>query len=146
MSLLNCGSFMAPEQIPRELFHSNRLKEPAFTQDDAGLAVDAIVRKALTFSILTGDGDALNMHRLTQRAIRVRLGTERANWLTLAQDLVGDRFPDGTAGHVTWPDCQRLLPHAASVTARAEGARRKRFHCSTALVCRTLSRRSCSIR
>ena len=114
--VLRACAFLAPEAIPEELL----------TQGAAqwGPDVDEVVAdpdrfnralgEALRYSLLQRDAQrhTLTQHRLVQAVLRAHLeaGSQRA-WAEQVIRLVAATFPD-PQDYTTWPDCQRLLPHA----------------------------------
>lgn len=124
---------LAPDAIPRELFE--------VLLDDAS---SAVARKRLldAFNVLHQlslayiDDATVSVHRLLQKTIRddpvARVGDTAAVSALAAVSAV---FPRDLSRPQTWPQCERLLPHAltiaAALTTLAAGARSS-SRCSTA--------------
>ena len=121
-AILFCCAFLAPEQIPRELFASQSIANGVFTAPDGELALDNAVRRILAFSLVTADESYLTMHRLVQHVIRNRLGDQQEYWHAISEQVITETFPAGGDDHREWPMCERLLPHALAVTDWARRA------------------------
>jgi tetratricopeptide (TPR) repeat protein len=131
-AVLCLAGFFAPDAIPEELFQQNSelygALKPALP--DARAAAD--LRSAISDPILTEEAigalDRLSliafspetrtfsMHRLVQAAARDLAGDEAAGWLESAVNALGACFPHVEFGN--WPLCERLLPHAETISER----------------------------
>jgi hypothetical protein len=112
----------APERVPRELFLSDTIADGLFTSDKGELALDSAIRRIRSFSLLTADETMLNMHRLVQHVIGDRLAGQQDKWLTIAERLLVERFPDDAEDPADWPRCERLLAHAIATCDHAADA------------------------
>jgi tetratricopeptide (TPR) repeat protein len=117
VELLECCAFLAPDDIPRDLFPLDldpapdwltRLRADPFWFDDA---IGALRRFSLVKATPTGIG----VHRLLQLVIRDQLPPEQAaERLGLVVRLLRASYPFNSWQHEAWPLAQRLLPHMLS--------------------------------
>jgi tetratricopeptide (TPR) repeat protein len=108
--LLNLCAFLAPDDIPRDLFSE---ADP--------LAFDEALAALRRYSLVEVRDDALSVHRLVQAVARDRL-QEKAQrmWAEAAVRLVNRAFPFKQDNLQTWPRSARLLPHAFAAAEHAE--------------------------
>ncbi len=118
-ALLFCSAFLAPEQIPRELFASDSIADGVFAAPGGELALDKAIKGLLSYSLITGGEDDLSIHRLVQHVVRNRIGDDGRTWLKCSEGLLTERFPRDGADPGTWPQCERLLSHAMAVADHA---------------------------
>jgi tetratricopeptide (TPR) repeat protein len=120
--LLEMAAHLAPDAIPRALFE--------VLLDDAG---SAAARKPLLdafnalhrLSLAEVNDDAISVHRLLQKVVRedplVRADKTAA---LSALAAVAGAFPSDHAQPQTWPQSERLLPHALAIDVAEEGGQR----------------------
>jgi tetratricopeptide (TPR) repeat protein len=113
--VLEMAACLAPDAIPRELFD--------VLLDDAS---SAVARKRLLdacnvlhqLSLAYIDDATVSVHRLLQKTIRddavARVGDSAAVSALAAVSAV---FPRDPSRPQTWPQCERLLPHALTIAA-----------------------------
>ena len=115
--LMGVMAYLAPEGIPLDLF-----PESLFSPDELSGLVAALNEAALlTRTRLPGDAAAVNVHRLVQRVMQVRLtGIGMASAAVAgAVKFVADAFPEDSDDVRFWPRCRLLEPHAIAVLADA---------------------------
>ena len=122
--LLSVAAFLAPEDLPRDLFVGNdTLPERLSPLSDALAFGDALAALA-RYSLITPTADAFAVHRLVQDTTRDRMTVpDQQTWTQTAVALLDAAFPsdvDELADPQRWPRCARLLPH---LLAAAEHAR-----------------------
>ncbi len=134
--LLNLCAFLAPDDIPRDLFScSSRICNPAEAAKEPileplaeavadPLQFDEAVAALRRYSLLEVGEGVLSVHRLVQAVARDRLTDEaRKKWAAAAVRIVDDAFPSGEddpSDVRTWPVCARLLPHALAAAGHAQ--------------------------
>ena len=132
--LLTLCAFLAPDDVPLEIFKEVSTKEGAeavqlpealtsAAADPEALSAAAATLQAYALAKVRG-GSFLSTHRLTQAIARDRLGDdERKRWAEAAVTLMREAFSFDPADTQTWPPSVRLLQHAltASEHARALG-------------------------
>jgi tetratricopeptide (TPR) repeat protein len=124
VALLEVCAFLAPEEIPCELF-SQRLNLPAQGLEalaDDLFALDAAIAALHRFGLVKADEQALTVHRLLQQVVRGQLdpatGAARVGAVVR---LLEEALPFGGRNDPgLWPVCARLLPHALAATEHAE--------------------------
>ncbi|MBI1385511.1 MAG: tetratricopeptide repeat protein [Rhizobiales bacterium] len=113
-------AYLAPEDIPLDLFPEEKAKEL-----DLEAALDALARVALIRRDKLADGTSgLSVNLVVQAMARARLerlpnGDSAREAVGAALELVTAAFPGGErrADHIrNWPACARLAPHAEAVT------------------------------
>ena len=121
--LLNLLAFLAPDDIPRDLFAKGAEHLP----DSLSEAVkdEIVLNRAIAalrhYSLITAEGDALSLHRLVQAVTRDRLSDEeRGKWAGAAVRLLNAAFPFKDEDPATWPESGRLLPHGLTATGHGE--------------------------
>jgi len=122
-SLLEVCAFLAPDDIPRELFATQVDGQP---QELAAMATDPFalddaVAALRRYGLVKASQEALVVHRLLQHVVRDSLDPELvADRAGLAVQLLAGVFPTkGLTDLEDWPVSERLLPH---VLAAAEHA------------------------
>jgi len=121
--LLNVCAFLAPDDIPIELFVQGKEHLPELLREVAedALKLDAAVAAVRRFSLIERAGNALTVHRLVQGVARDRLDDAiKKTFAGAAIRLVNKAFPFDSGDVRTWPQCARLLPHALAAAAHAE--------------------------
>jgi tetratricopeptide (TPR) repeat protein len=123
VALLEVCAFLAPEEIPRELF-SQRLDPPAAALEalaDDPFALDDAIAALRRYALVKADEQTLTVHRLLQQVARGQLDPATAEarveagvrLLVKALPFGGYRDPG------LWPVCARLLPHALAASEHA---------------------------
>ncbi|GAG11015.1 unnamed protein product, partial [marine sediment metagenome] len=96
VNLLNLCSFLAPDDIPRDLLRegTRNLPEPLADAIADPLAFDKAVATLRRYSLVEVTSDGLSVHRLVQAVNRDRLAEgARKSWAEAAVRLVNDAFP-----------------------------------------------------
>jgi tetratricopeptide (TPR) repeat protein len=126
VALLEVCAFLAPEDIPRDLF-AQRLEQPVQLQELAPVAadpfaLDAAVAALRRYGLVKADEQTLSVHRLLQQVVRDRLDPDTAaNRIGLAVRLVAAALPRLEYREPRlWPVSARLLPHALAAAGHAE--------------------------
>jgi tetratricopeptide (TPR) repeat protein len=121
-ALLALCAFLAPEDIPRNLFGEHAEVLPEELRDLARdvLAYNRALAVLGRYSLATVTPTALGLHRLVQAVIRARLDHQEGRWAQVAVELIDAVFPQDSSELARWPTCQRLLPHLLAVTNHAE--------------------------
>jgi tetratricopeptide (TPR) repeat protein len=119
--LLSVAAFLAPDDIPRDLFVDNEaLPERLSPLSDAlafGDALAALVR----YWLITPTADAFTVHRLVQEIARERMSdTDEHSWTDTAIHLLDAALPFDDNDPSTWPATGWLLPHALQACEHAE--------------------------
>jgi len=112
---LTMAAHLAPDAIPRRLFEV--LLEDAADPSGRKRLLDAF--NALhRLSLAEVDDEAISVHRLLQKTIRDDALAHRDTTATVrALAAVGAAFPSEHDQPHTWPQCERLLPHALAIAA-----------------------------
>ncbi len=148
--LLRVLAFLAPDDIPRDLFGAPGQNEPAAPgpspvageglapsgqglpgQESVlppalaaaladGVGFDRAVAALARYSLITATPEALSVHRLVQAVTRARLA-DPLLWADAALSLVNAAFPQESNDARSWLVCARLRPHAEAVLDAAEG-------------------------
>jgi tetratricopeptide (TPR) repeat protein len=121
--LLTVCAFLAPDGIPLEVItegaaHLGTVLEAVAVNT---LQLDQALEILQAYSLVRLDGESrtLSIHRLVQAVLRDTLEEEeRSIWGERAMRAVNAAFPH--AEHDTWPQCERLLPHALIATQYIE--------------------------
>ena len=120
--LMGIMAYLGSDGIPLDLF-----PESLFSRDELSGLVAALNEAALlTRTRLPGGAPAVNVHRLVQRVMQVRLAAKAsaAASAAAAVTLVADAFPGGDGDKDlsdvrSWPRCRLLEPHAVAALAHA---------------------------
>ncbi|QIJ62018.1 FxSxx-COOH system tetratricopeptide repeat protein [Streptomyces sp. JB150] len=112
-------AFLAADRVPRALLtdHAHALPPPLRDRLSGDLAVNALLRPLLSFSLIRADdhGD-LGVSRQIQDHLRSTLDAAGHRWhADAAVLLVESAFPADPADPHRRPECARLLPHVLSV-------------------------------
>jgi len=124
VALLEICAFLAPEEIPRDLF-THALdpvaEELAMLADDP-FALDEAVAGLRRFGLVKADEQVLSVHRLVQQVVRDQLDPESEAALAgVAVRMLTAALPfGGYADPGLWPACARLLPHALVAADHAQ--------------------------
>lgn len=132
-----CASFAA-DAIPDELFRQTVERYPEELQPAVadGMRLDAALGALDRLSLLafSQSSRAYGIHRLVQLAARDAIGSLKSDWSESAVDVAEAAFP--TVELATWPQCERLLPHARAALDRlpresaSSGAARLAYRCA----------------
>jgi tetratricopeptide (TPR) repeat protein len=111
--LLEICAYLAPDDIPRDLLESYA--------EENGFDLDKAIAALRRYSLLeTADG-IVSVHRLVQAVVRDALGPDAARQAAAALGLLRGAYPgDLYTNHFSWPQCARLDPHVAALTARCD--------------------------
>ena len=119
--LMGIMAYLGSEGIPLELF-----PESLFSREELSGLVAALNEAALlTRTRLPGGASAaVNVHRLVQRVMQLRLAAKASAAASAAVTLVADAFPCGDGDQApddvrSWPRCRFLEPHAVAALAHA---------------------------
>ncbi len=120
--LMGIMAYLGSDGIPLEIF-----PESLFSRDELSDLLAALNEAALlTRTRLHGDAPAINVHRLVQRVMQVRLAAKASASTSAAAavTLVADVFPSGDGDNNpedvrSWPRCRLLEPHAVAALAHA---------------------------
>lgn len=121
--VLECAAFLAPEDLPRDLF-ANRVEGltgalAALAEDP--VALDEAVMTLRRYSLVKAAENALTVHRLVQAVVRQLLDeATRKQQVVTCLRLVRAVFPDDSGDVAARDECQRLLPHALAAAGHAE--------------------------
>jgi tetratricopeptide (TPR) repeat protein len=122
-ALLNLCAFLAPQDLPRELprAHAEVLPDQLAEAVSDLLAYNRLLGAVGRYSLATVTPTSLGLHRLVQAVLQARLGAdgERA-WAEAAVGLLRAGYPNESWEVVTWPTCERLLPHLLAASGHAE--------------------------
>jgi Tetratricopeptide repeat len=115
VGLLTLTSFLAPDDLPQPLLaiHHGELPEPLSSAARDPLALADAVAALRRYSLIRVVADGLYVHRLLQTVVRAALDAEaERSWAAGAVRLVRSGFPRRSDEVATWPEWERLLPHA----------------------------------
>ncbi|HVB22938.1 MAG TPA: tetratricopeptide repeat protein [Ktedonobacteraceae bacterium] len=112
--LMNCCAFLAPDDIPEELFTQRAHELSPFLQSfvtDSSLLNDAL-GKLLDFSLIRRDKGTFSIHRLVQASLKNSMdkATQQV-WAERTIYMVNHVFP-GNIDVTTWKQCQQYITHA----------------------------------
>jgi tetratricopeptide (TPR) repeat protein len=119
-------AFLAADRIPRALLseqHAGALPPPLGERLSGGLAVNALLRPLLSFSLVRADdhGD-LGVSRQVQDYLRSTLDPAgHRRYADAAVLLVESAFPADPTDPESRPECARLLPHVLSAVRHGSG-------------------------
>jgi tetratricopeptide (TPR) repeat protein len=113
--LLRLCAFLAPNAIPEEIITEGAADLGPVLEPVASDAVDLdeAIATLGAYSLLRRNATekSLSVHRLVQAVIRDQMDEQdRHQWAQRAVRVVNAVFPE--VEHQTWPQCDRLLPHA----------------------------------
>ena len=113
--LLRACAFLAPDLIPETLLRQDAHYWGASLGNVTGDSFqwNETVRELLKYSLVrrSREHQALSIHRLVQVVIRDQMDEQnRQQWTQRAVRAINAAFPK--VEHQTWPQCDRLLPHA----------------------------------
>jgi hypothetical protein len=113
--LLRLLAFLAPDAIPEEIMTAGAsLLGPVLAPVAADpLLFNQAVEALRAYSLVQRDPKekSLSVHRLVQAVLQDTLeAMQRRTWAERAMRAVNVAFQD--VEHDTWPQCERLLPHA----------------------------------
>jgi tetratricopeptide (TPR) repeat protein len=123
-AILRFSAFLSPDDIPFELVRqaATDLKTPATVALDGGeedlLVVYDLLRPLSQFSLININmhDDSYSIHRLVQQVIKDAMDEPtRREWTERAIRATSSAFPP--VEYSTWPQCERLLPHALALTS-----------------------------
>jgi tetratricopeptide (TPR) repeat protein len=124
--LLNVCAFLAPDDIPIAALRKGKDDLPDLLAETVAdeLRFDEAVAALRRYSLIERSDDGLFVHRLVQMVARDRLlDKERLISAEAAVRVVDDAFPFDSDDVRTWPDCERLLPHALAASEFGEELR-----------------------
>jgi hypothetical protein len=114
VDLLTLAAFLAPDDLPLPLLatHHDQLPEPLAAAAGDPLALADAVAALRRYSLIRVVADGLYVHRLLQTVVRTALDVEAKPWAAGAVRLLRSGFPRRSDEVATWPEWERLLPHA----------------------------------
>jgi len=121
--LLRVCAFLASDGIGEEIFVNGASSLGTILQPlkSDGFLLNQAIEVLCTFSLIRRDSmkKTISIHRLVQAVFQKTLEeTERRSWAERAALAVNEAFPENE--HETWPQCERLLPHALAVAQWSE--------------------------
>ena len=122
--LLRLCAFLAPDDIPEELFtaaDATILGETLGTATQDPLTFDKLIEATNNLSLLDRDPDqnTLSIHRLLQTVLQSDLSLEdQRTWADRTVRAVQNVFPN--SAYANWPLCQRLIAHAQTCATLIE--------------------------
>lgn len=130
-AILRLAAFMAPDDIPRDLFrHESQALQGAFwlLASEVGLegwvfspdlVEDALVELA-DYSLISLAPQVFSCHRLVQAVQRDRVGSEVRKWVELALRLMSESVPGEPDDVRSWPAMNTVWVHIEAVTVYAD--------------------------
>jgi tetratricopeptide (TPR) repeat protein len=115
VGLLSLAAFLGPDDLPQPLLatHHDQLPESLGATAGDPLALADAVAALRRYSLVRVVADGLFVHRLLQAVVRADMKPDaEREWSAAAVRLLRAGFPDRSDVIATWPECQRLLPHA----------------------------------
>ncbi len=120
--LLRLCAFLAPDAIPEEIItqgakHLGSQLAPVGADPYLLNQAIEVLRSHSLLRRETGSGtdSLLSVHRLVQAVLKSQMNEQnRHQWAERATQAVNAAFPE--VEHQTWPQCDRLLPHALLCT------------------------------
>lgn len=113
IDLLSLSAFLDPEDLPVDLL----VKAAALLPESVDPGLLALDRRGL----VRRDEDTLSVHPLIQALAYDRLDDEkRKTWAEETTRAIGGAFSSHLEDLSTWPECDRLLPHALASTKKVE--------------------------
>jgi tetratricopeptide (TPR) repeat protein len=110
--IVSMCAFLAPDAIPEEILTGGK---------EAELEFQEAVGEAVKFSLIARDPAAktIDIHRLVQEAVKDGMNDgARQSWADRTVEALRTVFP--WVEFKTWPQCERLLPHAMVAATLAE--------------------------
>lgn len=127
-NLLSLMSYFSRQAIPRPLVQGD-VDEIAFYDQ---------INPLLSFSLIRAEigGDAFEMHRLVQTAMRHWLRSEGSDqlWKERAIERVAHNFPTMRNQEQHWPVCEALMSHADEVILHTASSEQSQLRLAEALV------------
>jgi len=126
--LLELCAFLAPEEIPRELFSQRLDSQPERLEvfADDPFALDEAIGGLRRFGLAKASEQTLTVHRLLQQVIRAHPTTsDSQSAITDGVKLLAAAFPSSThklRDPTRWAWCAQLLPHLLAVAGHAQEA------------------------
>lgn len=122
-ALVRLCAFLAPDTIPEEVFikGGSALGEEFAARTKNPLDFAETVRQASKFSLIRRDAPdrSLGIHRLVQEVLKDELTPDQhRDGAERAVRAVESAFP--AVEFHSWPDCERILPHAKACSALIE--------------------------
>ncbi|MFC7267030.1 tetratricopeptide repeat protein [Streptomyces lutosisoli] len=120
--LLIFCSFLAPEQIPRDMAPDCAVNLPDPLPEFASNRVryDMAIAALAHYSLLSADPSYLRVHRLVQLTVRLSLSeAEQRDWAAIAVRALSHLFPHNPSDRETWERCAQLTPHVLVASAHA---------------------------
>jgi len=122
--LLELLAFLAPDDIPTQLFIDHETQLPGILAEAASrpLALDReLAGPLLRYSLVQREGESFSVHRLVQAVTQDRVpGERRRDRAAEAVSLLTAAFAFDQADPSGWGWCGRLLPHALIAAGHAE--------------------------
>ncbi|MBE7384425.1 MAG: tetratricopeptide repeat protein [Leptolyngbya sp. SIO1E4] len=114
--LLRVCAFLAPDEIPEEIFSvgDGILGEALNAAAQSKVALLKAIAEAARFSLIRRNSQAktLSIHRLVQAVLRAEMDEEsQKQWASGAIEAIATVFPDPQELE-NWPQCDRLAAHA----------------------------------
>jgi hypothetical protein len=120
--LLHLCAFLAPDQIPMDLFTGSwerlpsKLAQVVRAEDRRIHMIGALYR----YSVAARDANGMRFHIVVQTVARHRLSPkQRSAWAQRAVGLVLAAWPRDSELPEAWPRCSSLLPHALAAVDHA---------------------------
>ena len=120
--LLIFWSFLAPEQIPRNMafFCAPNLPDPLPEIAANRVHYDLAIAALAHYSLLSAGPSYLFVHRLVQLTVRLSLPeAEQRAWATIAVRALSHLFPRNPRDREKWEVCAQLTPHVLVASAHA---------------------------
>jgi tetratricopeptide (TPR) repeat protein len=120
-ALLSLAAFMAPDNIPYEIYSQEAEDYPAALQpliENEDLFLDALgTLDRFSLISLEADNKTFSLHRLVQAAAKDSLNEEQETWLASGINALVEAYPGQDFND--WPAFERLLPHGQHIDASA---------------------------
>jgi tetratricopeptide (TPR) repeat protein len=130
-AILRLASFLAPDPIPVEMFEAGEsIVEEAVTllcEETKEARGEQDLKDSLaglaSCCMVTREGATFVVHRLVQEVLRTSIPAERRrDWIERSLRLVDGYSPEDPRDVRTWPEWDRLRPHAAAMVQHADAA------------------------
>jgi tetratricopeptide (TPR) repeat protein len=123
-SILKVCSFLAPDDIPLDLFakHAEHIPYKAATLLSNPVDLREAIAALRRYSLVDIKGETISVHRLVQFIVRAHKSPGlQGNWAAAAVKMVNAAFPEDLLTNLaTWPVIKELLPHAKESATHAE--------------------------